>query len=64
MELAHLDSSKTDGPAAAGRFKRYRLVSRLEAQGTRVRRFSLAQADGLPRLERLEPAARTVRPAR
>jgi len=38
--------------------------SRIEAQGARMKRFSLARADGLPRLERLEPATRTGRAAR
>jgi hypothetical protein len=37
--------------------------SRFEAQGERLKRFRLAQADGLPRLERLEPATRTAPPA-
>ena len=60
MELAHLDYQKK-----ALKPKRYLLVSRrFEAQGARIKRLTLAQADALPRLERLEPAARTARPAR
>jgi hypothetical protein len=63
MELARLDSRKTAGPDRKAR--RYRLVSRLDDQGQRIKRFRLSRADGLPRLERLEPAAtRTVDTAR
>jgi hypothetical protein len=57
-----LDSPNT---GLARKPKRYRLVSsRIEAQGARIKRFSLSQMEGLPRLERLEPATRTSRPAR
>jgi hypothetical protein len=43
--------------------KRYRLVSRLDSSGARVKRFSLSPADGLPRLERLEPVDSRSNPA-
>ena len=39
-------------------------MSRVEAQGARIKRFRLTQMEGLPRLERLEPATRTQQPAR
>ena len=38
-------------------------MSRLDAEAPRIKRFSLSRADGLPRLERLEPATRVVDPA-
>jgi hypothetical protein len=61
MELARLDSWKTARPV--WKTKRYGLVSeRVEAQSERVKRFRLARMEALPRLENLEPAART-RPA-
>ena len=60
MELARLDSRKTAGPARKAR--RYRLVSRLDDEAARIKRFSLSRTVGLPRLERLEPAARTADP--
>jgi hypothetical protein len=57
--MAHLDSSRTSG-AAARKARRYRLVAaRAQARGERIKRFSLSRADGLPRLERLEPATRS-----
>jgi hypothetical protein len=43
--------------------RRYRLVSRLDSSGERVKRFSLSPNDGLPRLERLEPVDSRSNPA-
>ena len=53
MELARLDSPKTD-PARKPR--RWGLVSRVEEQGERIKRFRLERMEGLPRLEQLTPA--------
>ena len=62
MELARLDSRKPKyGPERKPR--RYRLVSRLDSGGERVKRFSLSKADGLPRLERLEAVDSRSNPA-
>ena len=61
MELARLDSRKTEGTARKP--KRYRLVSsRFESQGARIRRLRLMQMEALAHLE---PAgARSTRTAR
>jgi hypothetical protein len=62
VELARLDSPETAGPARKP--KRWALVShRVEAQSERIKRFRLERMEGLPRLERLEPAARIARTA-
>ena len=62
MELARLDSKKPS--YVPGRKpRRYRLVSRLDGSGARVKRFSLSPAEGLPRLERLEPVDSRSNPA-
>jgi hypothetical protein len=39
------------------------LSPRLDGQAPRIKRFRLSRVDGLPRLERLEPVARTADPA-
>jgi hypothetical protein len=63
VELARLDyRSKTDRPTRKPR--RYRLAPRLDGEAPRIKRFRLSRAEGLPRLERLEPAGRTFDPAR
>ncbi len=44
--------------ARALKLRRYGLSS-LETQSERIKRFRLTRMEGLPRLERLEPAPRT-----
>ena len=60
MELARLNSPRTD---PARRPRRYQLVSRRFEASERVKRFRLAPMEALPRLDKLEPAARVARPA-
>ena len=50
----------TAGPT--GKPRRYRLstAARAHAHTERIKRFRLSRADGLPPLERLEPATRTA----
>jgi hypothetical protein len=62
VELARLDSKKPSKKRAQ-KLRRYRLVTRLDTTGERVKRFRLSQADGLPRLERLEPVDSRSNPA-
>jgi hypothetical protein len=62
MELARLDSKKPSSTPDR-KPRRYRLVSRLDTTGERVKRFRLSQADGLPRLERLEAVDSRSNPA-
>ena len=62
MQLARVDSAKTVGSDRIAR--RYRLVAtRAQTHSERFKRFRLTRADGLPPLERLEPATRS-NPAR
>ena len=59
MELARLDSPKTD---SARKPRRYQLVSRRFEASERVKRLRLARMEALPRLDKLEPV-RAARPA-
>jgi hypothetical protein len=61
VELARVNSPKTD-PARKPR--RWGLVSeRVQTSGERIKRFRLERMEALPRLDQLEPAARTARTA-